>query len=71
MVKIENQETTRTLTNEAINILSDALLHEMGRYNQAAALVTDTEAREAVERAKHRVYAVFQTINQFIEDPSL
>ena len=43
----------------------------MERYNQAAALVTDTEAREAVERAKHRVYAVFQTINQFIEDPSL
>ena len=25
MVKIENQKTTGTLTNEAINILSDAL----------------------------------------------
>ena len=71
MVKMENQKTTGTLTNEAINILSDALLHEIERYNQAAALVTDTEAREAIENAKHRIYSVFQTINQFLEDHTL
>lgn len=71
MVRIENGAIVGSLSNEAIEIVSDALLHEMERYNEASALVTDNTARQAIEDAKHRVYEVFQTINQFIEDHSL
>ena len=71
MVKIENQSIVGSLSNEAIGIVSDALLHEMERYNQAAALVTDATAKQAIEDAKHRVYGVFTTINQFLEDTTL
>ena len=70
MVRLSNQATTATLSNEAIAILSDALLHEMERHNQAADLVTNQNARDAINAAKHEVYEVFKAVNQFLEDPT-
>lgn len=68
MVTIKYEAIADTLSNEAIEMISDALLHEMERYNQAEALVTDTTAKKAIEDARHRVYEVLQTINQFLEE---
>ena len=71
MVRLTNQTTEATLSNEAITILSEALLHEMERHNQAADLVTNQDARKAIENAKHKVYEVFKAVNQFLQDPTL
>lgn len=70
MVLLSNRATTATLSNEAIAILSDALLHEMERHNQAADLVTNQNARDAINAAKYKVYEVFKAVNQFLEDPT-
>lgn len=70
MVRLTNQTIEATLSNEAITIISDALLHEMERHNQAAELVINQDARKAIENAKHEVYKVFIAVNRFITDPT-
>lgn len=70
MVRLTNQTIEATFSNEAITIISDALLHEMERHNQAADLVTNQNARDAINAAKYKVYEVFKAVNQFLEDPT-
>ena len=65
MVHLErkNPEVREHLTDEGVQIVMDALLHEMERYNKAMDLVVDENARHAIDYAKKRVYRVFQTMN--------
>jgi len=55
-------------TKEEIDIIVDALLHEMERYNDAMTLVSDITARKAVEKAKNKVSVVFTKANSFTEE---
>lgn len=57
-----------TFNKQEIDIIVTALLHEMERYNDAAKLVSDVDACEAIAEAKHKVYEVFKKANSFTED---
>jgi len=56
-----------TFNKQEIDIIVTALLHELERYNDAARLVSDADASEAIAEAKHRVYEVFKKANAFTE----
>ena len=57
------------ITDSALDIILTALEHEMERYNQAAGLVTDKQALEAIKEAKNKVYATHRTLCRLIYDP--
>lgn len=66
MVHLERtkpEEVKGHLSDAEVQIVVDALLHEMERYNKAMDLVVDENARHAIDYAKKRVYRVFQTMN--------
>ena len=46
------EEVKGHLSDAEVQIVVDALLHEMERYNKAMDLVTDENARAAIEWAK-------------------
>lgn len=56
------------LDNQQVSIISDALMHEMERYNQAYSLVCDEHASASIEEAKGRVYDVFIKVISFLQD---
>lgn len=70
MVHLErkNPEVREHLTDEGVQIVMDALLHEMERYNKAMDLVTDENARHAIDYAKKRVYRVYQVMNSLMPE---
>lgn len=51
-----------------IDIIVDALLHEMQRYNEAIRMISDRNALKALETAKNDVYRVFTKVNMFTTD---
>lgn len=61
--RMKPEEVKGHLSDAEVQIVVDALLHEMERYNKAMDLVTDENARHAIGHAKERVYRVFQTMN--------
>ena len=61
------QQTGREKLSEN-QIVMDALLHEMERYNKAMDLVTDENARHAIQRAKDKVYRVHQKVCRLLVD---
>jgi len=70
MVHLErkNPEVREHLTDEGVQIVMDALLHEMERYNKAMDLVTDENARHAIDYAKKKVYRVYQVMNNLLPE---
>lgn len=70
MVHLErkNPEVREHLTDEGVQIVMDALLHEMERYNKAMDLVTDENARHAIDYAKKKVYRVYQVMNNLMPE---
>lgn len=70
MVHLErkNPEVREHLTDEGVQIVMDALLHEMERYNKALDLVTDENARHAIDYAKKKVYRVYQVMNNLMPE---
>lgn len=52
------------ISDQEVTIIVDALLHEMERYNKALDLVTDENTRHAIQKAKDKVYKVFQAVNR-------
>lgn len=70
MVHLErkNPEVREHLTDEGVQIVMDALLHEMERYNKAMDLVTDENARHAIDYAKKKVYRVYQSMNNLMPE---
>ena len=70
MVHLErkNPEVREHLTDEGVQIVMDALLHEMERYNKAMDLVTDENARHAIDYAKKKVYRVYQSMNNLLPE---
>ena len=70
MVHLErkNPEVREHLTDEGVQIGMDALLHEMERYNKAMDLVTDENARHAIDYAKKKVYRVYQVMNNLMPE---
>jgi len=70
MVHLErkNPEVREHLTDEGVQIVMDALLHEMERYNKAMDLVTDENARHAIDYAKKKVYRVYQVMNSLMPE---
>ena len=57
-----------TFNKQEIDIIVDALFHEMQRYNDAVKLISDVDACEAIAEAKQKVYEVFKKANSFTED---
>ena len=51
-----------------IDIIVDALLHEMRRYNDAVRMISDRNAINALEEAKGKVYKVFTKVNMFTSE---
>lgn len=70
MVHLErkNPEVREHLTDEGVQIVMDALLHEMERYNKALDLVTDENVRHAIDYAKKKVYRVYQVMNNLLPE---
>lgn len=70
MVKIEFVKGGRPqyLSNQQIDIVVNALLHELTRYNEACDLVCERNAKLSIEDAKTAVYEVFCKINTFTTD---
>ncbi len=70
MVHLErkNPEVREHLTDEGVQIVMDALLHEMERYNKAMDLVTYGNARHAIDYAKKKVYRVYQVMNNLMPE---
>lgn len=70
MVHLErkNPEVREHLTDDGVQIVMDALLHEMERYNKAMDLVTDENARHAIDYAKKKVYRVYQMMNNLMPE---
>lgn len=70
MVHLErkNPEVREHLTDEGVQIVMDALLHEMERYNKAMDLVTDENARHAIDYAKKKVYKAYQVMNSLMPE---
>lgn len=68
---ISNNQKSVEISDAGINIIVDALLHEMERYNQAIELVSDTMSRAALNEARHKVYEVFTLVNKFTYDPEV
>ena len=70
MVHLErkNPEVREHLTDEGVQIVMDALLHEIERYNKAMDLVTDENARHAIDYAKKKVYRVYQVMNNLMPE---
>ena len=64
----KNPEVREHLTDEGVQIVMDALLHEMERYNKAMDLVTDENARHAIDYAKKKVYRVYQVMNSLMPE---
>ena len=60
----QNPAQAEHISDQEVTIIVDALLHEMERYNKALDLVTDENARHAIQKAKDKVYKVFQTVNR-------
>ena len=65
MTKIQNETATKYLDKKDVDIITDALLHLMQRYNEVIDLIPDMQARNACENAKHKAYEVFKKINTF------
>ena len=57
------------LTDKELDIVLDALLHEMERHNTAADLVTDPQAREVINAAKNEVFAAHRALCALVYDP--
>ena len=57
-----------SVTDREIDIVADALLHEMERLNKALDLVTDEDARHAIQKAKDKVYRVHQKVCLLLVD---
>lgn len=70
MVHLErkNPDAREHISDDDVQIVMDALFHEMERYNKAMDLVTDDNARHAIQRAKDKVYRVYQVMNRMMAD---
>lgn len=70
MVKIEFVKGGRPqyLDDQQLNIVVNALLHEMARYNEAYDLVCERNAKKSIQDARASVYDVFCKINTFTTD---
>lgn len=60
----QNPAQAEHISDQEVIIIVDALLHEMERYNKALDLVTDENARHAIQKGKDKVYKVFQIVNR-------
>ena len=71
MITLEQSQNGKTVktTDGALDIILTALEHEMERYNQAADLVSDTTAREAINEARQKVRATHRQLCRLIYDP--
>lgn len=65
MTQVKNETETRNLNKKEVDIIVNALLHEMQTYNKALDLVSDKQATEALETAKNKVFNVFMKMNTF------
>lgn len=65
MTQVKNETETRNLNKKEVDIIVNALLHEMQAYNKALDLVSDKQATEALETAKNKVFNVFMKMNTF------
>ena len=61
----------QTITDEQLNIILDALLHEMERHNTAENLVNDETARDAIKAAKAKIYRTYQVFCKMITDDEI
>ena len=71
MVQLERvrpMEVKEAISDREIDIVADALLHEMERLNKALDLVTDEDARHAIQKAKDKVYRVHQKVCLLLVD---
>lgn len=70
MVKIEFVKggSPQYLDDQQLDIVVNALLHELTRYNEAYDLVCERNAKSSIEYAKKAVYEVFCKINSFTTD---
>lgn len=70
MVHLErkNPDAREHISNDEVTIVMDALLHEMERYNKAIDMITDENARHALNKAKERVYRVYQVFNRLMPE---
>lgn len=57
------------LTDSALDIILTALEHDMERHNQAADLISDATAREAIGEAREKVHATHRQLCRLIYDP--
>jgi hypothetical protein len=73
MVHIErkNPDVITNISNDEVTIVVDALFHELERYNQAEALVMDSEARQTIRTAKAKVLKVYNTFCSLLHDEEL
>ena len=64
----QNPAQAEHISDQEVTIIVDALLHEMERYNKALDLVTDENARHAIQKAKDKVYKGFLTMLRLTVD---
>ena len=69
--RVRPMEVKEAISDREIDIVADALLHEMERLNKAMDLVTDEDARHAIQRAKDKVYRVHQKVCRLLVDEEL
>ena len=71
MVTLQQTQNGKTanVSDVALEIILDALLHEMERYNAAADLVSNPKAREVINAAKNEVFAAHRALCALVYDP--
>ena len=61
MVIIKNTKETVQITDHDFQIIMDAILHELQRYNKCLDLCPDT-VRKAIENERNKVYLFYSEL---------